>query len=56
MQEQEVHQKAMFLCAQAYPCKVNGEWWDGKIGLWQIGQMVRLKEIPSTIQWVLLCG
>ena len=31
--------KVMFLCAQAHPCKVNGEWWDGKIGIWPIGHM-----------------
>jgi len=29
----------MFLCAQARPRRLhNGAWWDGKIGIWPIGE------------------
>jgi len=32
--------KVMFLCAQARPRRLpNGEWWDGKIGIWPIGEV-----------------
>jgi len=31
--------KVMFLCAQARPRRLhNGTWWDGKIGIWPIGE------------------
>jgi len=32
--------KVMFWCAQARPRRLssNGTWWDGKIGIWQIGE------------------
>ena len=32
--------KVMFLCAQARPRMVNGVMWDGKIGIWPIGDWV----------------
>lgn len=36
--------KVMFLCACARPRRLlNGEWWDGKIGLWPIGRWGRAK-------------
>jgi hypothetical protein len=31
--------KVMFLCAQARPRMIQGELWDGKIGIWPIGHM-----------------
>jgi len=31
--------KVMFLCAQARPRRLhNGVWWDGKVGIWPIGE------------------
>lgn len=30
-------QKVMFLSAVARPRKINGQWWDGKIGIWPVG-------------------
>ena len=29
----------MFLSAIARPLKIREQWWDGKIGIWQIGEM-----------------
>ena len=29
----------MFLSAIAHPRKIRGQWWDGKIGIWPIGEM-----------------
>jgi len=37
--------KVMFLCAQARPRRLpNGEWWDGKIGIWPIGEVGKAKQ------------
>lgn len=30
--------KVLFICAAAHPHKVNGVWWDGKIGIWPVGR------------------
>ena len=31
--------KVQFLAATARPRKINGEWWDGKVGLWLVGSI-----------------
>ena len=31
--------KVMFLSAIVRPRKIRGQWWDGKIGIWPIGEM-----------------
>ena len=35
--------KVMFLCATARPRRINGEWWDGKLGIWPIGWVDKAK-------------
>ena len=42
-------QKVMFLCAQARPRMVNGTMWDGKIGIWPIGEWKAAQR--SSVHW-----
>ena len=48
--------KIMFLCAIARPRKVNGVWWDGKLGIWAFGRMLPAQRTSvnrpaGTLEW-----
>jgi hypothetical protein len=50
--------KVMFLCAQARPRFVHswGKWWDGKLGIWPVGEYVKAVKSNSrrkagTLEW-----
>ena len=42
--------KVMFLCAQAQPWMVDGQMWNGKIGIWPVGKMSVAKRTSKNQQ------